>query len=95
MIALARAGAAPRRSVKRRLVPPAASGRSQPPVDPFQALGVPRSASAAEVRESYVALIRGQHPDVNAAADATQAAARLNAAYEEALKGARPAHRAA
>jgi hypothetical protein len=57
-------------------------------VDHYEALGVPRSAAPAEIRQAYLRLARRHHPDrqVGAGADAERAArtrmAELNQAWE-------------
>jgi hypothetical protein len=59
-----------------------------PERDHYAVLGLPRSASADEIKRRYRALMRKAHPDANAgdatadAAASTRAAARINAAYE-------------
>jgi DnaJ-domain-containing protein 1 len=56
--------------------------------DHYATLGLPRKATADEIKRRYRALMRRTHPDANAAgagddpAKATRAAARINAAYE-------------
>jgi hypothetical protein len=56
--------------------------------DHYAVLGLPRAATADEIKQRYRALMRKTHPDANAAAGfgdtaaATRAAARINAAYE-------------
>lgn len=65
----------------------------QPPQLPHQVLGIPPTATPAEARAAWVALIRQAHPDVVAGPDvddeaATARAAELNAAYEAFRQGA-------
>lgn len=51
-------------------------------IDYYQALGLDRSASAAEIRKAYKRLARKYHPDLNKAADAEARFKRVNEAYE-------------
>jgi DnaJ-class molecular chaperone len=50
--------------------------------DYYDVLGVPRSASAEDVRSAYRKLARKYHPDVNKAPDATQKFREATDAYE-------------
>jgi hypothetical protein len=54
-----------------------------PKLDPWQVLGVPRTASRRQILDAYVALARQHHPDVGG--DEHQMS-RLNAARDEALR---------
>lgn len=52
--------------------------------DPYEVLGVARSASASEIRAAYLALIRKHHPDLAVGADAEAArekTSEINAAF--------------
>jgi len=52
--------------------------------DPYQVLGVPRNATAPEIRSAYRALLRATHPDTRnctAAGDSDAALARVLKAY--------------
>jgi curved DNA-binding protein CbpA len=50
--------------------------------DPYAILGVPRTASAAEVKEAYRKLAKATHPDIDARPEAMAAMVRINSAYE-------------
>ena len=64
----------PRRAAVVRLAAPLTS-------DPYEALGLPSDASAAQIKQAYRRLALKNHPDVNKAADAQAAFARIAAAY--------------
>lgn len=52
--------------------------------DPYDVLGVPRGASAEEVKRAYRALAKKYHPDVNPGdEEAARRMAEINAAYEQ------------
>lgn len=52
--------------------------------DPYDVLGVPRGASAEEVKRAYRALAKKCHPDVNPGdEEAARRMAEINAAYEQ------------
>jgi molecular chaperone DnaJ len=53
-----------------------------PPRDYYAILGVPRTASADEIKKAYRKLARQLHPDVNASADAKERFSDVTAAYE-------------
>jgi hypothetical protein len=54
-----------------------------PEQDHYAVLDLPRTATGAEIKRRYRALMRTAHPDANRGdAKATRAAARINAAYE-------------
>lgn len=60
--------------------------------NPYAVLGVAPEADHAEIRRSYLALMRDQHPDRRAGdRKATAAAARINAAYAQLRDPARRA----
>src|SRR5262245_38629185 len=50
--------------------------------DYYEVLGVPRSASAEDIRKSFRKLAREYHPDVNKATDAAKKFAEVQKAYE-------------
>ena len=50
--------------------------------NPYDTLGVPRTASAAEVREAYRRLAKQFHPDLHADARTTERMQRINQAWE-------------
>jgi curved DNA-binding protein CbpA len=50
--------------------------------NPYETLGVPRTASAAEVRDAYRRLAMQFHPDLHADARATERMQRINQAWE-------------
>ncbi|HTW21072.1 MAG TPA: molecular chaperone DnaJ [Mycobacteriales bacterium] len=53
-----------------------------PPRDYYAILGVPRTASADEIKKAYRKLARQLHPDVNPSADAKEKFSDVTAAYE-------------
>src|SRR5207248_461062 len=50
--------------------------------DLYGVLGVPRDASAPEIRRAYRRLARQEHPDLNPAPDGPRRFAALSSAYE-------------
>lgn len=50
--------------------------------NPYAVLGVPRTASASQVRDAYRRLAKQFHPDRHADADATKRMQRINEAWE-------------
>ncbi|KAG5930213.1 hypothetical protein E4U42_002615 [Claviceps africana] len=50
--------------------------------DPYQALGVSKSASAADIKKSYYGLAKKYHPDTNKDPGAKEKFAEIQAAYE-------------
>jgi DnaJ-domain-containing protein 1 len=61
---------------------PGGSSGSSEPKDPYEVLGVPRSASPGQIRKAYRALSRRYHPDVNSDDDATERFREIAAAFE-------------
>lgn len=67
------------------------SAQSQPVEDPYEVLGIPRSATVATIRAHWKQLMRENHPDQLAArgvpeefvARATERVARINAAWDQ------------
>ncbi len=63
--------------------------------DPYEVLGVPRGASAEDIKAHYRKLARDLHPDKQIAAGvpeemvklASERLARINVAYEQVMKG--------
>ncbi|MHC5114218.1 MAG: DnaJ C-terminal domain-containing protein [Planctomycetota bacterium] len=53
-----------------------------PASDYYAALGVPRDASADDIRKAYRTLARQYHPDVNKSSDAQERFAAISEAYE-------------
>eukprot|EP00741_Cyanophora_paradoxa_P008838 tig00001384_g8555.t1 len=54
-----------------------------PKRDPYEVLGVPKSASAADLKKAYFQLAKKYHPDVNKSdKDAEKKFAEINAAYD-------------
>jgi curved DNA-binding protein CbpA len=51
-------------------------------LDPCATLGVPRGASARQVRQAYRRLARRYHPDLHPDAEATERMQRINQAWE-------------
>ncbi len=52
------------------------------PRDSYEVLGVPRSASAEEIRKAHRRLVRTLHPDVNKSPDAAKQFAEVQEAYD-------------
>jgi hypothetical protein len=50
--------------------------------NPYTTLGIPRTASAADVREAYRRLAKQFHPDLHADAQTTERMQRINQAWE-------------
>jgi DnaJ domain len=50
--------------------------------NPYETLGVPRTASAAQVREAYRRLAKQFHPDLHPDARTTERMQRINSAWE-------------
>ncbi len=50
--------------------------------DYYKVLGVPRAATAAEIKQAYRKLIKGCHPDVNPSPKAAEWSRELNEAYD-------------
>lgn len=67
-----------------RVIRATSSRGGDPGEDPFAALGIPRGSPRAAVRVRYLEIMRRLHPDVSKR-DTTEAAARINAAYEAVL----------
>jgi molecular chaperone DnaJ len=65
-----------------------AAAMPQPSLDPYQVLGVASSASAAEIKAAYRALVKQHHPDAGGDAHTILA---LNAAWEVLSDGERRA----
>ena len=61
----------------------ARTGSNKAIVDPFKDLGVPESASDADIKKAWLKLIRASHPD---AGGDLRKAAQYNAAYDEILR---------
>ena len=57
-------------------------GRAGAAADPFAVLGLPRTASQAEIRERYLQLAKQTHPDVAAPSEPVAPFAALSAAYQ-------------
>ena len=57
-------------------------GRAGAAADPFAVLGLPRTASQAEIRERYLQLAKQTHPDVAAPSEPVAPFADLSAAYQ-------------
>ena len=57
-------------------------GRAGAAADPFAVLGLPRTASQAEIRERYLHLAKQTHPDVAAPSEPVAPFADLSAAYQ-------------
>jgi hypothetical protein len=51
-------------------------------MDPYEILGVSRSASPDEIRDAYRTLAKRYHPDVNPSPDAVERTSAINAAYD-------------
>src|SRR6188768_3839910 len=51
-------------------------------MDPYEILGVSRTASVDEIRNAYRALAKRYHPDVNSSPDAVDKTSAINAAYD-------------
>jgi curved DNA-binding protein CbpA len=64
--------------------------------DPYEVLGVSRSASREELHDAYRRLVKLHHPDRNGgSADSTRRFQEIQAAYEEIKAGPRPRPRPA
>src|ERR1043165_8854153 len=50
--------------------------------DYYKVLGVPRSASTAQIKQAYRSLIKGCHPDINSSPKAAEWTRELNEAYD-------------
>ena len=57
-------------------------GRAGAAADPFAVLGLPRTASQAEIRERYLHLAKQTHPDVAVPSEPVTPFADLSAAYQ-------------
>jgi hypothetical protein len=72
----------PKTSIRARLADAIRSFVSSNMHDPYQVLGVSRSASAADIKKAYFALAKRYHPDVNASTEASQRFREVSEAYE-------------
>jgi hypothetical protein len=67
--------------------PPSPSAAPDASTDPYTLLGVPRSATRAEIKSAYRAKARAMHPDVSPLPGAGAAFAAIVAAYEALTDG--------
>ena len=54
--------------------------------DPYQILGIPRTASQEDIKKTYRKLIRKWHPDTNKSPEAEVKTKEINEAYEQLSK---------